>query len=267
MIGVELVRGMSHEGNSRGNEARRLGEEMDEKLVAHEVALDKLGSAARQKKSRARKAEGADEKIAAIDAKLVSDKAALAAEIVVLERLPDAKVKIEVKRERPPKPAPVSEPQPSPAASLAADVTAARVELKNKELQMLELVCQSRRLEKTIKRHGEPEFPSKLLKPMPDGADYTLWWEERVELKQQFEEEWRMYKAEWQLLDELKRDLVDAHRDVEDAKLYVAEAEAAEARHLHELWRTARHAREQEQMYVRSAHPRDGARTGRGRGR
>ena len=117
MIGVELVRGMSHEGNSRGNEARRLGEEMDEKLVAHEVALDKLGSAARQKKSRARKAEGADEKIAAIDAKLVSDKAALAAEIVVLERLPDAKVKIEVKRERPPKPAPVSEPQPSPAAS------------------------------------------------------------------------------------------------------------------------------------------------------
>ena len=108
LIGIQLVRGLSQVGNSRGNEARRLGEEIDERLAAHEAALDKLGSTARQKKSRARKAEGADDKVAAIDVKLASDKAALAAAVVVLERLPDAKVKIEVKRERPPKPAPVA---------------------------------------------------------------------------------------------------------------------------------------------------------------
>ena len=117
LIGIQLVRGLSQVGNSRGNEARRLGEEIDERLAAHEAALDKLGSTARQKKSRARKAEGADDKVAAIDVKLASDKAALAAAVVVLERLPDAKVKIEVKRE--------GAPTEASARSAAADSLAA----------------------------------------------------------------------------------------------------------------------------------------------
>ena len=246
--GVELIRNSGEEGNSRRNEPRTLGEEIDEKIAAHEAALDKLGAAARQKKSRARKGEGADEKIAAIDAKLQSDKAALAAAVVVLERLPDTKVKIQTKRERPPKPAPVPEPQPSTAAALAAAVTEARVELKHAELQVLELTCGCRRLENTIKRHGEPAFPSVLVKRMPDGADYVLWEEERAEIKSQWEEEWRTYKAECTLLEDLKRELYDARRDEEDAKLHVAMAEADQARHLLELQRAREHAEQQEAM-------------------
>ena len=113
---------------------------------------------------------------------------------------------------------------------------------------MLEITCQSRRLEKTSKRSGEPVFPSKLLKPMPDGADFAVWEEERAELKYQWEEEWRTYKTECQLLDDLRRDLVDARRDEADAKLHLGMAEAAQARHIAELLRTAEHARTQEQM-------------------
>eukprot|EP00966_Prymnesium_polylepis_P274065 6331256-Prymnesium_polylepis.1 len=104
-------------GNSRGNEARRLGEEIDEKLVVYEASLERLGAAARQKKSRARKADGADVNIRAIDEKLANDRAALAAAAVVLERLPDAAAKIEVKRERPPAP-----PKPPPRLPTTADI-------------------------------------------------------------------------------------------------------------------------------------------------
>ena len=115
-------------------------------------------------------------------------------------------------------------------------------------MKVLELTCASRRLEKTIQRHGQPAFPSKLLKPLPDGADFCLWEEERAKIKLQWEDEWRMYKAECTLLEDVKHELYDAQRDESDAKLYVAEAEAAQAHHLAELWRAAEHARTQEQM-------------------
>ena len=52
--GVELIRNSGEEGNSRRNEARTLGEEIDEKLSAHEKRLERMGAAARKKKERAR---------------------------------------------------------------------------------------------------------------------------------------------------------------------------------------------------------------------
>ena len=74
LMDIELVRGAEYEGNSRANEARRFGEEIDEKLKEYEEKLEKLGAAARQKKSRARKGADGDEKIRAIDAKLFADR-------------------------------------------------------------------------------------------------------------------------------------------------------------------------------------------------
>ena len=49
------------------------------------------------------------------------------------------------------------------------------------------------------------KFPAKLLKPAPHGANLALW-EERTELKLQWEEQWRMHKAECQQLDDLRQD-------------------------------------------------------------
>ena len=90
-MGIELVRDETDAGNSRGNEARKLGEEIDELLKEYETKYEKLGVTARKAKQRAREAhpDGAGEKIAAIEAKLVADRAALASKEIDLRRLPD----------------------------------------------------------------------------------------------------------------------------------------------------------------------------------
>ena len=102
-MGVELVRDESDVGNSRGNEARKLGEEIDEVLKEYETKYEKLGVNARKARQRARDADpdGADEKVAAIEAKLVADRAALGSTEVSFKRLPDTRAPIKVKRERP----------------------------------------------------------------------------------------------------------------------------------------------------------------------
>lgn len=173
LLGIELVRNLNEEGNSRANEARRLGEEIDERLQEHEKALDRLGAAARQKRSRARKGEGADEKVAAIDAKLAEDREALAAGVVVLERLPDATVKIEVKRER-------RRPQPDEETQLLMEIERWRISAKEADAALIEIECTLNRSQKTLARWGEPKYekPERTDDVVADHDAMTAAWNE-----------------------------------------------------------------------------------------
>ena len=146
-MGIELVRDETDAGNSRGNEARKLGEEIDELLKEYETKYEKLGVTARKAKQRAREAhpDGAGEKIAAIEAKLVADRAALASKEIDLRRLPDTRAPIKVsKRERPraPSPPPLSQLQQLAAAVVeaekAADAADAAVEAADEALSVAE---------------------------------------------------------------------------------------------------------------------------------
>ena len=111
LMSIELVRDLDEKGNSRCNEARVLGEEIDEMLQGHDKAWEQLGAKARQAKKRAReKLEGVEleDKIAAIEKALVADRAALSVKPITFTRLPDpdAKVVPTRVRERPPPPPP-----------------------------------------------------------------------------------------------------------------------------------------------------------------
>lgn len=160
--GVELLR----------VEARGVGEQIDDKLRGFKADDMRLRGAARTARSKARrKPDTADERIAAIDAKLVADRAALRATAASLE-LPDA---------------PISTTRAKPKVELTEEQVLVaerefwRQELEERRKALVEIEADLLDGEKAVQRFAVPafEFPERTHSKDPE--DPLEYWDARDE--------------------------------------------------------------------------------------